>query len=105
MRKRSVWASRPRSGNRLRRVERSWRGVVMDTYVLEKLTGWTPELSPPPDSPLYRWRVLAGDLSGDRSVAITAGYFPPRENSSLVRVALAQQIFCKIGQAPAEARP
>jgi hypothetical protein len=34
----------------------------MDTYVLEKLTGWTPELSPPPDSPLYRWRVLAGDL-------------------------------------------
>jgi hypothetical protein len=34
----------------------------MDTYALEKLTGWTPELSPPPDSPLYRWRVLAGDF-------------------------------------------
>jgi hypothetical protein len=34
----------------------------MDTYALEKLTGWTPELSPPPDSPLYRWRVLAGDV-------------------------------------------
>jgi hypothetical protein len=32
----------------------------MDTYALEKLTGWTPELSPPPDSPLYSWRVLAG---------------------------------------------
>ena len=31
----------------------------MDTYALEKLTGWTPELSPPPDSPLFRWRVLA----------------------------------------------
>jgi 4-amino-4-deoxy-L-arabinose transferase-like glycosyltransferase len=44
----------------LERVERSWRGVVMDTYALEKLTGWTPELSPPPDSPLFRWRVLAG---------------------------------------------
>ncbi len=26
----------------LERVERSWRGVVMDTYALEKLTGWTP---------------------------------------------------------------
>jgi hypothetical protein len=44
----------------LARVERVWRGVVMDTYALEKLTGWTPELSPPPDSPLFRWRVLAG---------------------------------------------
>jgi hypothetical protein len=31
----------------------------MDTYALEKLTGWTPELSPPPDSPLFRWRALA----------------------------------------------
>ena len=28
----------------LARVERVWRGVVMDTYALEKLTGWTPEL-------------------------------------------------------------
>jgi 4-amino-4-deoxy-L-arabinose transferase-like glycosyltransferase len=45
----------------LERVERSWRGVVMDTYALEKLTGWTPELSPPPESPLFRWRVLAAD--------------------------------------------
>ncbi len=45
----------------LERVDRVWRGVVMDTYALEKLTGWTPELSPPPDSPLFRWRVLAGD--------------------------------------------
>ena len=32
---------------------------VMDTYALEKLSGWTPDLSPPPDSPLFRWRVLA----------------------------------------------
>jgi 4-amino-4-deoxy-L-arabinose transferase-like glycosyltransferase len=46
----------------LGRVDRSWRGIVMDTYALEKLTGWTPELSPPPDSPLYRWRMLAGDF-------------------------------------------
>jgi 4-amino-4-deoxy-L-arabinose transferase-like glycosyltransferase len=47
----------------LERVERSWRGIVMDTYALEKLTGWTPELSPPPDSPLFRWRVLAFSFS------------------------------------------
>ncbi|WP_315734276.1 glycosyltransferase family 39 protein [Bradyrhizobium sp. SZCCHNR1093] len=42
-------------------VERSWRGHVMDTYAFGKLTGWTPELAPPPDSPLYPWRWLAGD--------------------------------------------
>jgi hypothetical protein len=33
--------------------------MVMDTYALEKLSGWTPELSPPPDTPFFRWRVLA----------------------------------------------
>ena len=49
----------------LERVERVWRGVVMDTYALEKLTGWTPELSPPPASPLFRWRVLAGIVGFD----------------------------------------
>jgi hypothetical protein len=46
----------------LERVERNWRGIVMDTYALEKITGWTPDLSPPPDSPLFRWRVLAGTV-------------------------------------------
>jgi hypothetical protein len=60
--KNPVWASTTAVKEPLERVERSWRGFVMDTYALEKLTGWTPELSPPEDSPLYRWRVLAGDL-------------------------------------------
>jgi hypothetical protein len=46
----------------LERVERIWRGIVMDTYALEKLTGWTPELSPLPDTPFFRWRVLAGSF-------------------------------------------
>jgi len=46
----------------LEQVNRVWRGRVMDTYVLQKVTGWTPELSPPPDAPLFRWRVLAGDV-------------------------------------------
>ncbi len=35
----------------------------MDTYALEKLTGWTPELSPPPDSPLYRCACAGGRYS------------------------------------------
>jgi 4-amino-4-deoxy-L-arabinose transferase-like glycosyltransferase len=46
----------------LERVQRSWRGTVMDTYALEKLVGFAPELSPPPSSPLFQWRVLAGDI-------------------------------------------
>ncbi len=46
----------------LERVDRVWRGTVMDVYSLEKLTGWTPELNPPADSPFFRWRVLAGDF-------------------------------------------
>jgi hypothetical protein len=56
-----VWSATTAVREPLERVERIWRGIVMDTYVLEKLTGWTPELSPPPDSPLFRWRILAGD--------------------------------------------
>ncbi|MBR1271708.1 glycosyltransferase family 39 protein [Bradyrhizobium sp. AUGA SZCCT0222] len=55
-----IWDLTSAKRQPLERVERSWRGVVMDTYALEKLTGWTPELSPPPDTPLFRWRVLAG---------------------------------------------
>jgi hypothetical protein len=46
----------------LERVDRVWRGEVMDTYALEKLNEWTPELDPPPDSPFFRWRLLAADI-------------------------------------------
>jgi 4-amino-4-deoxy-L-arabinose transferase-like glycosyltransferase len=56
-----IWAGTTAVREPLERVERIWRGVVMDTYALEKLTGWTPELSPPPESPLYQWRWLAGE--------------------------------------------
>jgi 4-amino-4-deoxy-L-arabinose transferase-like glycosyltransferase len=58
----AIWAETTAVRTPLERVDRSWRGTVMDTYALEKLTGWTPELSPPPASPLFRWRVLAGDF-------------------------------------------
>ena len=69
------WAATTAIREPLERVERSWRGSVMDIYALEKLTGWTPELSPPPDSPLYNWRVLAGDVGtwrDDQSFVIAA---------------------------------
>ena len=70
-----VWQSTTAIRQPLERVERSWRGIVMDTYALEKLTGWTPELSPQKDSPLYRPRTLAGEpemLRGNRGFVIAA---------------------------------
>jgi 4-amino-4-deoxy-L-arabinose transferase-like glycosyltransferase len=70
-----LWASTTAIKEPLERVDRSWRGIVMDSYALEKLTGWTPELSPPQDSPLYRWRVLAGDmgtLRGNRALRLSS---------------------------------
>ncbi|QUS42316.1 glycosyltransferase family 39 protein [Tardiphaga alba] len=36
-----------------------WRGTPMRYFEIEKITGWTPELNPAPDTPLYRWRNLA----------------------------------------------
>lgn len=57
-----VWASTTAVREPLGEIDRLWRGTVMDTYTLEKLTGWTPELSPPTDSPLFSWRWLAGDF-------------------------------------------
>lgn len=41
------------------RVDRVWRRTVMSTYSLDKLTNWTPDLAPAPDTLFYRWRSLA----------------------------------------------
>jgi 4-amino-4-deoxy-L-arabinose transferase-like glycosyltransferase len=60
----SFWASIPAKREPLERVDRVWRGIVMDTYAIEKFTGWTPELTPPPDSPLFQWRWLADEFGG-----------------------------------------
>jgi len=66
-----VWAATTAVRTPLAQVERSWRGTVMDTYMLEKLTGWTPDLNPPPGSPLYRWRVLAlNEGVGEERIAL-----------------------------------
>ncbi|MEK9284461.1 MULTISPECIES: glycosyltransferase family 39 protein [unclassified Bradyrhizobium] len=58
----AVWQSIPAKREPLAEVERRWRGRVMDTYALEKLTGWTPDLAPKKDSPLFQWRVLAAEF-------------------------------------------
>ena len=66
----------------LERVDRRWRGLVMDTYVLEKLTGWTPELSPPADSPLYRWRPLAGGFPPPQWTGLASSMAVPEPPST-----------------------
>jgi 4-amino-4-deoxy-L-arabinose transferase-like glycosyltransferase len=43
----------------LGRIDRSWRGMVMSSYLMKKLSGWAPDLNPPPSSPFYQWRWLA----------------------------------------------
>jgi 4-amino-4-deoxy-L-arabinose transferase-like glycosyltransferase len=53
------WPSIPAKREPLETVDRVWRGIVMDSYTIEKFSGWTPELSPPEGSPLFVWRVLA----------------------------------------------
>jgi hypothetical protein len=77
----SLWDFTTAKRQPLERVERVWRGIVMDTYALEKMTGWTPDLAPPPETPLFRWRVLAVSAP-----------------SSLLAVALAQQVLGKVGK-------
>ncbi|QAU41542.1 glycosyltransferase [Bradyrhizobium guangdongense] len=57
-----LWETIPATRTPVGQVERRWRGVLIDTYTLDKLTGWTPQLSPPKDSPLFQWRVLAGQF-------------------------------------------
>ncbi len=54
-----LWAMTSAQRLPLAEVVRTWRGIAMETYVLGKLTGWTPDLAPPPDTPFYRWNLLA----------------------------------------------
>ena len=56
-----LWALTSAKREPLANVVRSWRGIAMETYALGKLTGWTPDLSPPPDTPFYRWHLLADE--------------------------------------------
>jgi 4-amino-4-deoxy-L-arabinose transferase-like glycosyltransferase len=74
----AMWASIPAKREPLETVDRVWRGVVMDTYAIEKFSGWTPEFSPPPESPLFQWRVLAGDFDSPCISARAVSSLSPR---------------------------
>nr|WP_246754578.1 glycosyltransferase family 39 protein [Bradyrhizobium diazoefficiens] len=83
----SMWENIPAKREQLGQVERRWRGLVMDRYVLEKLTGWTPELSPPKDSPLFQWKVLAGDFSARLARFLLPSLEGPGGGGSIARSA------------------
>ncbi|MBN8985859.1 MAG: glycosyltransferase, partial [Rhizobiales bacterium] len=56
-----LWALTSAKREPLANVVRSWRGIAMETYAVGKLSGWTPDLSPLPDTPFYRWHLLADE--------------------------------------------
>ena len=56
---RAMLASTPAVLQRLATVETVFRGVVMKTYRIDRLSGWTPELNPQPGTLFYRWPNLA----------------------------------------------
>ena len=37
---------------------RTWRGVTIEPFAFKTIQGWKPDLTPPPDSPFYQWRLL-----------------------------------------------
>jgi 4-amino-4-deoxy-L-arabinose transferase-like glycosyltransferase len=39
-------------------VDRTWRGFTYNTFEIRPLRDWTPDLTPPKDSPLYSWPDL-----------------------------------------------
>jgi len=38
--------------------DRVWRGHVFESYDFETISNWTPELSPPPSSPLFKCSII-----------------------------------------------
>jgi 4-amino-4-deoxy-L-arabinose transferase-like glycosyltransferase len=62
-----IWSSISGVRTPIGQVNRVWRGTVMDVYDLEKLTGFTPNLSPSEDSPMFPARPLAGDAVDGRT--------------------------------------
>jgi len=63
----ALWSQTPAARQTVGEVERVWRGVKMDSYVLQTVKGWVPQLNPAPDTPFYRWRPLA---ENDRDVVL-----------------------------------
>jgi 4-amino-4-deoxy-L-arabinose transferase-like glycosyltransferase len=95
----SLWASVSAEREPLEKVDRVWRGIVMDSYSIEKFTGWTPLLSPPPDSPLFDWRWLAGNSYSISHIATHEWSFRdgPKDqtrNLEILRCAIAHRSSC-----------
>ncbi len=51
-------------------VQRRWRGVEIAPYLISKVTGWTPDLLPARETPLYQWPSLVWNGAGDGRIAL-----------------------------------
>lgn len=49
----ALWDRTSATRQTVGKVDLAWRGVVYDIYMLQKVTGFRPVLSPPPGDPLY----------------------------------------------------
>ena len=49
----ALWDKTNATRQTVGKVDLAWRGVIYDVYTLQKVTGFKPVLSPPPDDPLY----------------------------------------------------
>jgi hypothetical protein len=56
---RALLASTPAVIEPIARVDTVFRGVVMKNYQIDRISHWTPDLNPLPDTPFYRWPNLA----------------------------------------------
>jgi 4-amino-4-deoxy-L-arabinose transferase-like glycosyltransferase len=53
MMQKGIWQDTTATRQQVGSVDRIWRGRVFDTFELEKITNWAPQLTPPPGSPLF----------------------------------------------------
>jgi hypothetical protein len=62
----AIWRATSASFTAVGEVQRVWRGFVIDTLSIETVANWTPELSPPAESPLYQVPELSVNLGDAR---------------------------------------
>ncbi|HEX7882449.1 MAG TPA: glycosyltransferase family 39 protein [Afipia sp.] len=53
-----IETSTPAVSRLVGQADRTWRGVVIEPFAFKTVTGWVPDLTPPMDSPFYKWRLL-----------------------------------------------
>jgi 4-amino-4-deoxy-L-arabinose transferase-like glycosyltransferase len=55
----AVWVTIPTSRERIGTIEREWRGLMIEGYILDEIKPYKPDLEPLKDTPLFKPRILA----------------------------------------------